>query len=188
MKKLSAILLLALFLFNIAGYRIWFGYAQQQADMQITESIDKDEYNEADLITIKIPINLPYQTDWKNFERVDGEVNIEGKIYKYVKRKVLHGEVVLLCLPDENKTRLTTAKDEFFKYANDLMQHNSSKKSGNAKDSAFKNWVGEYGQCPFTLDAESISGYSKNYSLSQVGAILAVPHLSPEQPPDYCRA
>ncbi len=127
LKKLSAILLLGLFLFNAAGYRVWFYYAQQQADIQMIASLDQDEYNAADLITIKIPINLPYQSNWKEFERVDGEVNIEGKIYKYVKRKVQDGELVLLCLPDKNKTRLTTAKDEFFKYANNLVQHNSSK-------------------------------------------------------------
>ncbi len=105
--------MLGLFLFNVAEYRIWFYYAQQQADIQMIASLEQDEYNAADLITIKIPINLPYQSNWKEFERVDGEVNIEGKIYKYIKRKVQDGEPVLLCLPDKNKTRLTTAKMNF---------------------------------------------------------------------------
>ena len=99
MKKLAAILFLTLFLFNIIGYRLVFYFVQQENDITLETSLDKAEYNESELITIKVPISLPYQTNWKDFERVDGEINFEGKIYKYVKRKVEDGQLVLMCRP-----------------------------------------------------------------------------------------
>ncbi len=60
-------------------------------------------------------MSVPYQIEQKDFERFDGEVNLNGKIYKYVKRKVCDGNLVLLCLPDHNKMNLETAKNDLFK-------------------------------------------------------------------------
>ncbi len=128
LKKSIAIFFLALFLFNLIGYKSLFYYLQQQSDEQFRASLDKNDYNAQDLITIKIPLSVPYQVESKDFERVDGEINLDGKIYKYVKRKISNGDLILLCLPDQNKMRLQTAKDDFFKFANDLQQNSSSKK------------------------------------------------------------
>lgn len=82
-RKLSAILLFAIFLFNICGYKLLFSYEQQQSDKQLESSLDKQEYNEEDLIAIKVPLSIPYQNNQQNFERVDGEITINGKILKY---------------------------------------------------------------------------------------------------------
>lgn len=186
MKKITAIFLLLIFLFNIGGYRLWYYYAQQQSDKQLEASLDKNEYDEADLITVKVPLSLPYQTNWKEFERVDGEINIKGKIYKYVKRKVENGELVLLCIPDHNKMQLETAKDDFFKSVNDLIQNNSSKKSTDSKSTAFKNLLSEY--CQHTIDINKISIYDSRqvFRLSYTAEnLISSPHISPEQPPDF---
>lgn len=144
MKKIAAILLIALFVFNLAGYRWVFNYMQQQADVQLAVTLDNNNYNEADLITLSVPTNLPYQTDRPNFERVDGEINYQGKVYKYVKRKIVDGQLVLLCLPDHNKMRLQSARDDFFKNANDLLQNNQSKKSDHSKNTGVKFSVSDY--------------------------------------------
>ncbi|HKG69981.1 MAG TPA: hypothetical protein VKA92_14000, partial [Segetibacter sp.] len=123
MKKLSAIFLIALFLFNLFGYRILFNYEQQQSDVRLEASLDKQDYNDADLVTIKVPLSLPYVNNQQNFERVDGEITVNGKILKYVKRKIADGNLILLCLPNDHKMRIESAKEEFFKYTNDLVQN-----------------------------------------------------------------
>ena len=185
MKKLAAILLITLFLFNLFGYRILFNYAQQQSDIRLEASLDKEEYNEADLLTIKVPLSVPYQTDREDFERVDGEINYQGKIYKYVKRKMAKGELVLLCLPDHNKMQLQSAKEEFFKLANDLVQSNHSKKSDHSKVSVFKNLTGDY--LTNTSDyAAALHVVPRTYAVpSQPDHLPSSPHNSPEQPPDF---
>ncbi len=143
-KKLAAIIMLFLLLFNLIGYRAWFYYTQQKADKQLVASLDKEAYNDNDLITIKIPLSLPYQTDQRDFERVDGEIKLNGTIYKYVKRKVYHGELVLLCLPDHNKMKLESAKGEFFKLANSLQTNTPTKKPVNSSTVSINNILSEY--------------------------------------------
>ncbi|HVX50229.1 MAG TPA: hypothetical protein VHB48_08720 [Chitinophagaceae bacterium] len=181
MKKLAAIFFIGLFLFNIVGYRLVFYFAQMQADARVEASLDNSNYNERDLVTIKIPISLPYQTNWKDFERVDGEVTLDGKLYKYVKRKVQDGQLILLCLPDENKMHLQTARDDFFKMANDLNTTSSSKKPGGAETakSMFSDYDKYYADYS-NLFITSRAAYEKPTNDSQ----KTIPfHDCPEQPP-----
>lgn len=184
MKKLIAILLLVLFLFNLVGYRLWFNYVQQQSDIQLEASLDKHQYKDADLIAIKVPLSIPYQTVQSNYERVDGEIKINGKIYKYVKRRIVNGELELLCLPDQNKMRLQDARNDFFKTTNDIASNNSSKKSDNSKTSIFKNITSDYEQEVNTY-ALSIAAIAKaNYSSELIFSLSSTPHTPPGQPPD----
>jgi len=114
-------LFLTLFLFNLIGYKCWFHYLQQKDRHFFEASLDKDDYNEKDLITFKISLSMPYQTGWRDFERVDGEIAIDGIIYKYVKRKVEDGQLILLCIPYYKKMTLVKAAAEFGNRGNDLI-------------------------------------------------------------------
>lgn len=184
MKKLSAILLIALFLFNLFGYRILFNYEQQQSDVRLESSFDKEDYNDADLITIKVPLSLPYVNNQHNFERIDGEITVNGKILKYIKRKITDGNLILMCLPDHNKMQIESAKGEFFKYANDLVQNNQSKKSGNTKSGVFKNLVTEC--CIISDDyAPARQMPQRAYNItSGLNYLPSAYDTLPEQPPE----
>jgi hypothetical protein len=107
-------------------------------------SLDKEAYNMKDLITIKIPLSLPYLNNWSDFQRVDGEIELDGRIYKFVKRKVYDGQLILLCLPDDHKMHLKAAREDFFKSVNDLSAIPSSKKQNKGNTAAFKNMQGDY--------------------------------------------
>ena len=167
MRKLSAILLLLIFLFNLVGYRFVFNYEQQKADVQLEASLDKAQYNDADLIAITIPLSMPYQTVQSGFERVNGEINISGKIYKYVKRKIVDGEMVLMCLPDQNKMRIEVGKNDFFKNTADIAQNNTSKKGDNSKSNVGKNVVSEYDQQTSSYTVASFCAATINNALSK---------------------
>ncbi len=183
MKKLTAILLILIFLFNLGGYRLWFYFEQNNSDKSIEASIDKAEYNEADLITIKVPLSLPYQNDTKEFERLEGEINFKGKIYKYVKRKIEKGEFVLMCLPDKNKMKIEEAKEDFFKNSNDLGQNNSNKQE-KSKAISIKKASGEYDEYSFSISINSLNNISQDFHLPNKENFPSSPHISPEQPPD----
>ncbi len=183
MKKIAAILLIALFLVNLGGYRLVFNYAQQQSDIQLQASFDSECYNEAEMLTLTIPTNLPYQNDRNSFERVDGEVTYEGKIYKYVKRKIVDGQLVLLCLPDHNKMRLQSAKDDFFKTANDLVQSNHSKKSDHSKSTISKQGAGDYINQYNLLELAGLLSACISYTPCNLIDLPFRPHQVPGQPP-----
>jgi len=109
----------------------------------LTVALDNGDYDSNDLITITIPVNIPYLCDWPEFRRVDGEIEFGGKIYRFVKRKVFNGQMILLCLPDENKTQLQAAGNDFFKSVNDLSSAPAGKKH-NAALSTFKAHPADY--------------------------------------------
>jgi hypothetical protein len=92
----------------------------QDHQTAILESkLDRDQYNDDELISIKTPMNLPYYTNSKNYERAYGSVELNGVVYEYVKRRVYQDTLELLCLPNKTKTDLLSAKNEFFKLSID---------------------------------------------------------------------
>jgi hypothetical protein len=181
-KRAAAILLLLIFLFNWFGYRLLSDYLQHRADTQLEAQLDQQQYNEASLIEIRVPLNMPYQSISSNFERYDGEIEFNGIHYKYVKRKVENGELVLLCLPNENRMRLQNARDEFYKLVNDL-QHNSQSKNS-TPGSSIKNPVTEYWDQPNNWQVEALTAQLHQYT-GYTKVIPLFPLLTtPAQPPE----
>ena len=141
LRKLTAIFFLALFLFNIAGYKGFFFFLTQSADQRLAEKIKGGNDLDKDLITVKFPFNVPYLSDSKDFETMEGEVNVKGIIYKYVKRKIARDTLFLLCIENKEKTLIEKKRAEYFNKVNDL-EANTSKKSGAKQikvDFYFKN-------------------------------------------------
>ena len=146
MKKLSAIFLAVLLFFTWYGYQFLYDYMQYRTSQQLETSIDHNQYDPSQLIEIRIPLNLPYHNDWNDFERYNGEIEIQGIHYKYVKRKVEKGELVLLCLPNKPRQEWQSARDEFFKLVNDLQQMPNGKKTESGNSLICKSLLSDYRQ------------------------------------------
>jgi len=182
-KKVATILLLALLLFNFIGYRFLFYALQQKAENNIVATIDAQHYNDADLITLTVPLSMPYLTDSKDFERKDGEITLNGKIYHYVKQKISQGNLVLMCLPDEQKTQLQTAKNDFFKNQTDF-QNNTSKKSGDNNSQVIKLVISDYEQLQTTSIKFYSTGAINSFYSNASFATQKGEGIMPEQPPE----
>jgi len=129
MKRIASILLLAILLFNWGGYRLLTNYFEDKADMQMQADLDQNNYNQADLISIKVSASLPYGTSSEKFERVDGNIDINGVNYTYVKRRFYKDSLELLCIPNTARASIKNARDEFARLTNDFVTNNSSKKA-----------------------------------------------------------
>lgn len=132
---------------------------------------------------LKIPINLPYQNNWEDFERVDGELTVEGKIYKYVKRKIEDGNLVLLCLPDHNKMKIESAKVALLQFSNDIVPNNGKEKK-DGKPTLHKSHFSDYEKIESQLPGVSINTGTISLHGDFVFNLSSSPHNSPEQPPD----
>jgi hypothetical protein len=153
-KRIASILMLLIFSFNLIGYRFLFDFLQQRNDDNLQAALDQDKYNESDLISIRIPLSMPYQPENTEFERVNGEVTVDGIIYKYVKRKIDHGDLVLLCLLDHKKMKLQSGKEQFFRLANEFQQTSPMKHSGQGKTTTtFKLSIFDLPACALLLPA-----------------------------------
>jgi hypothetical protein len=142
LKRIAAIVLLALFAFNLFGYKLLMNLLELRASVSLQQKLDRDQYDNSNLVEIKVPVNLPYLSNWSTFEKYQGETEINGVHYKYVKRKLVNDTLILLCIPNETKNELRTAQSDYFKQVNDLQ--GTSKKSGDNKDHQSKSPVNDY--------------------------------------------
>jgi hypothetical protein len=117
-------------LFNWVGYRLIVSYMDYRNNTCLEAQLDKNDYNESELISLKVPAtHLSNYTNSKSFERVDGQLEINGISYKYVKRRLYNDSLELLCIPNIASMELRNAKDNFFKITNDLQNASQNKKS-----------------------------------------------------------
>ncbi len=183
MKKAATIVLIGLLLFNWYGYRLITSFIEGTANAALNARLDDNDYNEEQLLSIKIPANLPYYINSVNFERIDGQIEIAGIHYNYVKRRVFRDSLEYMCIPNVQKMRIASASVEFFKSVNDLSQ--SQKKSGD--HSLTKSPVTDLYQPGSTW--ECITFYTLLVQNPQVFIlVLPDPVYAPgEMPPDTAR-
>ena len=183
MKKLAAIFLLSIFIFNWVGYRFVVEYLQHRADQRLEVRLDNNSYDEAHLIELKVPINLPYQTSWAAYERYDGEIELNGKLYKYVERKVANDTLYLKCLPNAEKMHLEGAKDNYFLHANDLAQ-NDHNQQNHPKTLVFKKLIGDFTEHDGPFGLHTLANASFEFGRASAPAIISVPTAVPDLPPE----
>ncbi|WP_205509991.1 hypothetical protein [Longitalea arenae] len=111
--------MLAVHLFNLGGYTLLFEYFTQRSDEQLTKRLDNDQYDNSELIEVKVALHMPYIQSRTGYERVDGEAEVDGFYYSYVKRKISNDTLYLLCLPNKQKTELNAARIEYVGKAHD---------------------------------------------------------------------
>jgi hypothetical protein len=121
----------------MGGYRFVFDQLEKKASSQLLQQLDKEEYDDSQLIEMKVPLPMPYQTNWADFERYNGEIEISGVHYNYVKRKVQNDTLILLCIPNQGKMKLNSAKEQFFFIGKRHFYRQQS--SSSRKISCFKN-------------------------------------------------
>ncbi len=112
-------------------------YAGDSADAIMDARLNQGDYNDADLITLKVPVNLPYQTNWESFERTKGEINIQGTTYTYVKRKLYNDTLILMCIANTEKTEIANKANDYYGKVNGLPLNNENKKADNYKQLTF---------------------------------------------------
>lgn len=142
MKKTAAILLMLTLLFNLCGYRMVLNKLQQKADSKLEVKLDNSDYDESQLVEIRLQMNMPYQERYTEFERHYGEIEIEGKSYTYVKRKIEGDVLILKCIANQSKEQFKNIKNDLAK-ANSSADMDHSGKNSQQKSFA-KNLLGEY--------------------------------------------
>ena len=157
----------------------------QKAEENQEQTIEKNTYQQNDLVTFKFPAKLPYYTNTKLYEMVNGEVDVNGVIMSYVKKRIYNDSIEYVCLPNTQKNCLRTAREDFFKLVNDFQTASAKNHSSKAPIKNIK---------PFSFDA--ISFQQKNQTafvefivnkkmLQQNTRFISTQFLQlPLQPPD----
>lgn len=88
---------------------VLFQYFIYQANKFNEEQISRDLYKPSDLVEIKIPVNLPHITNWNEYERISGTIQLQQNCYNYVKLKMTRDTLYVMCVPNYSTTRLINA-------------------------------------------------------------------------------
>ncbi|MBS1606029.1 MAG: hypothetical protein JST42_25455 [Bacteroidetes bacterium] len=130
MRRLATILLMGILFFNWYGYQLITIYWQDRADRRLEASLDRKDYAESQLISLKVAItSLSYYNSTTDFQRVDGQIDIGGVQYKYVERRILQDSIEYRCIPNQMAIRLKNVKDSYFQLVNDLSRNGQEKKT-----------------------------------------------------------
>ena len=185
MKKIAAILLMGILFFNWYGYKLLSFYLEDKADRQLEARLDEDRYDESQLISIKVPSShLSYYNSNAQFERVDGQIEVGGVQYKYVKRRLFNDSLELLCIPNNAAMKLQTARNQFFELVNDIQQHNTQSKKSDSHSIAKNFSPTDYDAVPRLTIDQLYTVVDLPANRDQAPAISTSYHFTVEQPPD----
>jgi hypothetical protein len=186
-KQLIAIVLIGILAYNLGGYQLYYHFAEQNTNETIQAKIEKEDYETEDLVSYKFSAKqLPYYTNSKHYEVANGEVEVNGMIMTYVKKRIFKDSIEYMCLPNQAKTNLRTAREDFFKMVNDLQNITKNPTPKKNTNNIVK---------PFSFDAVAFEAKQTNHSFFSVQQnkysfyakdILANPYYqSLTPPPDY---
>jgi hypothetical protein len=177
LRKTAAILFLLVLLFNFYGYRLMIDCMQDRYATLLESQLDKEQYNDDELISIKIRLNLPYYTSSGEYERAYGSAEANGVVYEYVKRRVHLDTLELLCLPNKTKMQLQSVKNELFKLSVD---GTSQDKKSNTVKIALPDFCQHFNPFALARFTEDLHGYTLRNTI-----LLNTDYSSKgEQPPE----
>lgn len=120
-KRIFAILMLIVFLFNGIGYYGLFYLTRKQLQRDLVHKLDAGNYTYSQTITLKIPFSLPYQLNPDaGYERINGDFEYQGEFYKLIKQRLANDTLYIVCIRDTEEKRLNTVVTDFIRIAHAL--------------------------------------------------------------------
>lgn len=113
MKKYLAILLLALLLFQVGGYHLFFWSLRVHAKKDLLKKLDADQYSPDEVVVLSLPVNLPYVLQESNMQPAQGEVEYKGQFYSLVKQMIKNDTLFMVCVKDIKRAALEKTFVEF---------------------------------------------------------------------------
>ena len=182
MKKIAAILLLSILIFNSWGYRWMIYYFEEKATTRLEHKLEIGDYDESMLVEVKIPLQLPYYTNWTEYERHYGETEWNGQHYQYVKRKLYNDTLYLLCIPHTEKNNIQIAAADIFRSVNNIQHDGVPQKSH--QPSVIKLMLSEFLETEASFDARTVSDMKLSLIAKSVYLYSQFQPSAPAQPPE----
>ena len=179
MKRFTAILLVALILFNVMGFYGVLVALRYQNEQSLLGSLDNGQYETSRTRLIKIPLAIPYTMEQQDYQRVNGDFNFEGSHYRLVKQRLANDTLYVVCILDNGSNKLDQALTEYVKtFKDDMTQgkHAAKVSLSFAKDylgtsfdiaSSSQGWMNEI----------QLSTVLEHYYSAQFSSIIQPPKL-----------
>ncbi len=150
MRKFLAVFFLCIVLLNTAGYYLFFEGLRYHNS--ITWSFDEDDSNGQEVV-VKIPMNVPYFSQEREWEKAEGQFEYQGDMYRIVRQKLTLDAAYIACVKDKESNLIKQQLADFAKTFTD--------KEGDSKQSM-----------------KSFPGFTKEYLSHTIGVKPSVPGWS----------
>lgn len=157
-------------------------YFEEKATFRLEQKLEIGDYDENLLVEVKIPLQLPYYTNWSEYERHYGETEWNGKHYQYVKRKLYNDTLYLLCIPHTEKNNIQTAAADIFRSVNNLQHDALPQKS--QQPPVIKLMLSEFIESEASFNARTASEKLQSFCKLNFSLYSQFDPLTPAQPPE----
>ena len=166
----------------MGGYTLFYQYYIHQSDVQMVKQIFDNKIDNAKLIEIKIPVNMPTIQDWNDYEVIQGQIQLKDAYYNYVRLKMTRDTMYFICIPNTVKTRLEKANIITAKEINDV----PLSKKGQDPLTKKINTLSEYNLQAFKYEHPAFESYHLTQCTTSPYIELNKPFIaSPGKPPDF---
>jgi hypothetical protein len=116
-------------LFNALGfYGLFVGWRFKTA-ADLVKRLDNQQYSEEETITVKVRISMPYFLSTESeFERVNGEIEHRGEVYRLIKQKLQNDTLYMVCMKDHESKLINEALADYVKTFTDKSTDSHSAK------------------------------------------------------------
>jgi hypothetical protein len=111
--------------------------------------LDHESFSGSDLLTLKVPLTLPYTSDSQEFERVSGEFEHQGDVYRLYKQKLYRDTLYIVCVKDVSTKKINQALVDYVKTFADKPQ-NSKQSAGKETPTLIKDYL----SCVILIESE----------------------------------
>jgi len=139
MRKGVALIMLFVFLLNVLGYYGIFVGLRLRNVQELVQKLDDNAYKASEAITFKMPITVPYNIDSRDFERVDGEFEHNGEVYRLVKQKLSQDTLYIVCVKDQESKKINQVLADYVKTFTD--KPSSAKQGAKTTPSLIKDYI-----------------------------------------------
>ena len=112
-KRAVSFLLLFLTGLNAIGYYGILLLTKRELTRQIVSKIDENANEIGGNLILKIPVSLPYLDDSREYERTHGQITYEGEVYRFIKRRLYHDTLYIVCVRDPRSTAVDNLITEY---------------------------------------------------------------------------
>lgn len=113
MKRISALLLITVLLYQAGGFALQ--YLQQN-----TSEISATDLASRDKVIVKVPISLPYSQNWEEAKKVSGQVQKGDEFYDMVEQKMERDTLYTTLVTNHS------AREQFIEFSEMVEKHLST--------------------------------------------------------------
>ena len=106
-------------LLNTLGYYGVFLGLQYQNDLAMSSALDSDMYDKSNTVTLKIAVSLAYMPDQADFQKVKGQFEHDGELFRLVKQRYAKDTLTIVCVRDTEYKEINLALSDYVKTFSD---------------------------------------------------------------------